>query len=159
MEDISSYIETMRTAVYGRDMRDAICQSFTQLNTLSSGVSSKVICTFMLSTIFGGLKEQSAVFIKKITAYNLSLDRYDPENGDKLILWNNDTPMIGNVDYTIEKADDAYAIKTVNDDIVSATIQIWNIPTGATAQTYGSAYTNISSLITDSISGTATQGE
>ena len=171
LEDISSYIESMRTAIYGRDMREAICQSFTQLNTLPAEINSiksrvsplpKIICTFMLSVIFGGLKSERTVpSINNASGLRLNSAEYDPTKGDKIILWKTDSePLIEGVDYSIEESaseDFDYKISLIEEQVLwNVGLQIWNIPTGSGGIS-GSAYTALSSLTTESISGTATQ--
>lgn len=139
MDDITPYIETMRTAVYGRDMREAICQSFTQLNTLPADISGssslpKKICTFMLSALLGVLKINSAAFINNTSGYRLSTKAYDPDKGDRIILWRNDSePMKEGEDYSITKdsQDGGYTLKLLEEEGLWANLQIWNIPTGS----------------------------
>ena len=173
MEDISNYIETMKTAIYGRDMREAIYQSFTQLNTLPDDISSvrskvysqpKDICTFMLSTIFGGLKSETNILVlNNVKGTSLSINDFDPAKGDKLVLWENAVePIVEGTDYTVTKDEEnnAYIVKAYGKDVMfNVHIQIWNIPTNTGGGAIGTAYTNISSLTTDSISGTAEKEE
>ena len=172
MEDISSYIETMRTAIYGRDMREAICQSFIQLNSLPDEMDTKItnevttatdsfsslpkeICTFMLSSIFGGLKATQSIPMLSPTR-GTAINDYSPKNGDKLLVWkSNSLPCIENEDYTLTEEEGVYKIKAIGNHISIATVQIWNMQRNLIAP----AYTNISSLTTDSISGDVTQGE
>ena len=131
-----------------------------QLNRIESHTvrAPKETATFLLNAVTGGLKAVQSVPIMSTTV-GTTINDYNPQNGDKLVVWkSNAIPCVENTDYTVTEEDGVYKIKAIGQAIV-ANLQIWNIPTGATAQTYGSAYTNISSLITDSISGTATQGE
>lgn len=172
LEDISTYIETMRTAIYGRDMREAIYQSFTQLNMLPNDISSirskvysqpKDICTFMLSAIFGGLKSETNVpILNNVRGISLSTNAFDPTKGDRLILWENTVePIVEGTDYTVVKdtENDAYIVKSYSKDVMfNVHIQIWNISTGG-SPTIAPAYTNISSLTTNSVSGEIEQGE
>ena len=167
LEDISNYIETMKTAIYGRDMREAIYQSFTQLNTLPDDISSvrskvysqpKDICTFMLSTIFGGLKSETNIpILNNAKGTSLSINDFDPTKGDKLVLWENTVePIVEGTDYTVTKDEEnnAYIVKAYSKDVmINVHIQIWNIPTNTGCGVTAPAYPNISTLTTNSISG------
>lgn len=131
-----------------------------ELNRMEKAILEvpKETATFLLNAVTAGLKAVQSVPILSTTV-GTTINDYNPQNGDKLVVWkSNAIPCVENTDYTVTEEDGVYKIKAIGQAIV-ANLQIWNIPTGATAQTYGSAYTNISSLITDSISGTATQGE
>ena len=132
-----------------------------ELNRMENAILQvpKETATFLFNSIFNGLKSNK--YYLQISSLGTSLQQeYAPASGDKLVVWKNRAiPCKEGTDYTIEENNGGYTVKAVG-VLQDVYIQVWNIPTdSASGGTIGTAYTNISSLTTDSISGDVTQGE
>lgn len=131
-----------------------------ELNRMEKAILEvpKETATFLLNAATGGLKSTQSIPIMSTTV-GTAINNYNPQNGDRLIVWkSNSIPCVEDTDYTVSEEDGVYKVKAIG-QAIAANLQIWNIPTGSSTQTSGAAYPNISSLTTDSISGTVTQGE
>ncbi|MEE0857705.1 MAG: hypothetical protein U0L58_10485 [Ruminococcus sp.] len=131
-----------------------------ELNRMEKAILEvpKETATFLLNAATGGLKSTQSIPIMSTTV-GTAINNYNPQNGDRLIVWkSNSIPCVENTDYTVSEEDGVYKVKAIG-QAIAANLQIWNIPMGSSTQTSGAAYPNISSLTTDSISGTVTQGE
>ena len=122
-----------------------------QLNRIESHTIRipKETATFLLDSIFGGLKEEKYfAFINSSTGVTISANDYKPSNGDKLAVFKDyAVPCIENTDYTLTETANGYTLKPIDTIIQNVCVQIWNIPIGgntppygiATAQAYGTS--------------------
>lgn len=122
-----------------------------QLNRIESHTIRipKETATFLLDSIFGGLKEEKYfAFINSSTGVTISANDYKPSNGDKLAVFKDyAVPCIEDTDYTITETANGYTLKSAEPIIQNVYVQIWNIPIGgntppygiATAQAYGTS--------------------
>lgn len=114
-----------------------------QLNRIESHTVKipKETSTFLLDSIFGGLKEEKFfAFVNSTTGVTISANDYKPSNGDKLAVFKDDAvPCIKDTDYTITQTANGCTLKAVDALIQNVRVQIWNIPTGGNTPPYGIA--------------------
>lgn len=131
-----------------------------ELNRMEKAILEvpKETATFLLSSVLGGLKAVQSVPMMS-TVLGTVINNYNPQNGDKLLVWkSNAIPCVEDTDYSITEEEGVYKIKSIGQNMV-ANLQIWNIPTNTGGGAIGTAYPNISSLTTDSISGTIEESD
>lgn len=132
----------------------------TELNRMEKSILEvpKETATFLLNSVTGGLKATQYIPILSTTLGTV-INNYNPQNGDKLLVWkSNAIPCVEDTDYSITEEEGVYKIKAIGQNMV-ANLQIWNIPTNTGGGAIGTAYPNISSLTTDSISGTIEESD
>lgn len=130
-----------------------------ELNRIEKAILEvpKETATFLLNSVTNGLKAVQPVPVMSTTLGTV-INNYNPNNGDKLLVWkSNAIPCVKDTDYSVTEEEGVYKIKAIG-QAISANIQIWNISTGG-SPTIAPAYTNISSLTTNSVSGEIEQGE
>lgn len=129
-----------------------------QLNRIESHTVKipKETSTFLLDSIFGGLKEEKFfAFVNSTTGVTISANDYKPSNGDKLAVFKDDAvPCIKDTDYTITQTANGCTLKAVDALIQNVRVQIWNIPTGG-GLTYGSAALSATNSVTAAVFGPA----
>lgn len=112
-----------------------------QLNRIESHTIRipKETATFLLDSIFGGLKEEKYfAFINSSTGVTISANDYKPSNGDKLAVFKDyAVPCIENTDYTLTETANGYTLKAIDTIIQNVCVQIWNIPIGGNTPYYG----------------------
>lgn len=131
-----------------------------ELNRIEKAILEvpKETATFLLNSVTNGLKAVQPVPVMSTTLGTV-INNYNPNNGDKLLVWkSNAIPCVKDMDYSVTEEEGVYKIKAIG-QAISANIQIWNIPTTTGVGAIAPAYTNISSLTTNSVSGEIEQGE
>lgn len=119
--------------------------------------TAKESSTFLINSLFGGLKSTQNISFLTPTQ-QVTINNYSPQSGDKLLVWvSGGVPCVIDEDYEVEEANGDYKIKAKGQSWADVCLQIWNIPTSSGGGVSGSAYVALSSLATDSISGTETQ--
>lgn len=112
-----------------------------QLNRIESHTIRipKETATFLLDSIFGGLKEEKYfAFVTSATGVNISANDYKPSSGDKLAVFKDDAvPCEEDTDYTITETTNGYTLKAVESIIQNVRVQIWNVLPEGASRTYG----------------------
>lgn len=129
-----------------------------QLNRIESHTVKipKETSTFLLDSIFGGLKEEKFfAFMNSSTGVTISANDYKPSNGDRLAVFKDyAVPCIENTDYTLTETANGYTLKPIDTIIQNVCVQIWNIPIGG-GLTYGSAALSATNSVTAAVFGSA----
>ena len=154
MSDISRYIETIRTATYGKDMREALYKCIYELNKGCPGFDEYGTFTNFVKDLHPEytLFEQRIQPQSQITSCLVDSEVYR----ESMTVWKNDDLLSRNTDYSVNQAGTSFYEVVFNEALIEGdevVLQFWTVPKADT-RTFGVSIAR-STGISSSIYGVA----